>query len=67
MFAALAERKMQVALETRYTGSLPQVLSLPLACQVWAAVPVGSSAVSDSALSYGMAVAPSGLSPALLE
>ncbi|XP_070198242.1 minichromosome maintenance domain-containing protein 2-like isoform X2 [Littorina saxatilis] len=74
---ALTESKVQVALESRYTGGLPHMLSLPLSCQVWALLsnhPATTSSgntlatsVGTASFSYGAAATVSDVSPALLD
>ncbi|XP_076447179.1 minichromosome maintenance domain-containing protein 2-like [Babylonia areolata] len=74
---ALSERRVQVALESRHTGSLPRVLCFPLPCHVWGvlsttAVPAAASASTDpatAAFSYGAtgAAAAADVAPALLD
>ncbi|KAL8617118.1 hypothetical protein ACOMHN_014288 [Nucella lapillus] len=74
--SALSENGVQVALESRHTGSLPRVLSLPLSCHVWGLIssnPAPAAAASAStnptsaAFSYGATGVASDLAPGLLE
>ena len=61
---------MQVALETRYTGGLPRVISLPLSCQVWASLSTTANADANfttANLPYGASATTTDMAPALLE
>ncbi|PVD34285.1 hypothetical protein C0Q70_05554 [Pomacea canaliculata] len=54
---AMSENRVQVALESRHTGSLPCVLQIPLACQVWAHT-AGSDSVPNSSSFLGACAIP---------
>lgn len=57
LLAAMSENRVQVALESRHTGSLPCVLQIPLACQVWAHT-AGTDSVPNSSSFLGACAIP---------
>ena len=65
--SALTESQVQVALEARYTGGLPRVMSLPLSCQVWALLSTTTAATDHASWTYGASATTTDMAPALLE